>query len=1385
MPTSLHAIAAEALSALHVPAAPPSFVSAAWSNALCDIARHAEEPWPFDTDVSTTRDACKQLADAISNWPHQDDGSNTNDTFWIFMAENSCSPRALLAVLAYHIDAKEGCQWNAALVYLSLLQLSGASAHKIYSPMLFRRTCQCIKQSLPGEHQDDDEDDSVVTDTSDAAQHLLFELVRCIASPIFRSMTDSTDIVVETLAQASRLSCSQPRLTQDMLLSITAKSLLPVIAYAGLHRMSKATDNADNTTRRVFKTLLNTLNMTSLSQKATSFTQDQLRVRNLALSFLEVLKVDCDASLANYWRILAQHLCTTVPDKSAHRAAGAEAFAAVIKMMSPAEAMSLLTWLHHFSRSGKTSQRTVALEYVSVLLVDGPWWSEMEKHLNTAPSSTSEPAFSPPGSPASTSSRSPLRDIQNKLVQLIFLRCSDKAVNVRIKALKCLALVASQSEIEWLRAIILQLYRQSSLQDLATSTSRALDAAAQDGENTLPGIETPSKQRVAADKDTLSRLLQRRLADQKSMVRKAAVAATEAILLLLETLNPGEVQALTGRCRDPVLSVRKQALESSFNVLTVHRHSDVVRRAFFESILPLMLDNEETVRAKCGDIVQSILFEGLLEDDAELTNSLLDWLADHTEYRRYIQRGCAEWSRQGQISAKHAKALFARVDHGVTSAWTLLSIISSQCEKFIDASVVYKYWTESVLENTAVSCVILTTLTSVAQKLTSGQRSALSNQLKDHVTAFALQPALIAVAMTTVMKFDALDESAKEGLADKSVAFCRKLLGKCKDKLAAMGTGQQAGLVDELMAARYIFTLGEAAMLCPQSVDDVLILLLQGLVAQGENERSPILRAHGYLALGKVCLQREDLAKTWISSMAREVEECPDAAVRNNIAVVMADLCIRYTTFVERYIPTLATCLRDESPLVRRQALMLLTRLLTEDYIKLKGLLFFRLLYTLVDDDLQVRNLAHYCLIHMLYARDSTIFRAHFVESVYHFNDYRHHPTYNRLLQSDRDRARFNLTGIENRTKREYIYRIMLQHCTDVDRLNITQDLCQGVLNAVAEEEIELDGQIEGVLADALLILSSKDIKLGKTNAVSEEAEEEEVPSTKAAVKAQIISKIAKKNLVQNILPIVIQLKGLLDRRRSPLQKNVMLYLREVMLDYKDDVEELLSANQQLAREIKFDLEMFEKESKSRRVSVMSLAATPSRLSPRLRPASMAPSPFLVGMTTPNFKAPLLRGQTSSLRRQSRSAPAVVTPLRAGRAVSAHTPRPGDVRAAAPSTPLTQVNPLAWVRTPASKLRHQHSAKQPLSGKESGEAVQTQALPALAQDDTDVIILESPAQARSRRDEAKWPLPPPVFKSPVKTVETKPVFDADDDDEEDPLVADNSPQRKKKAKASA
>jgi condensin-2 complex subunit D3 len=57
------------------------------------------------------------------------------------------------------------------------------------------------------------------------------------------------------------------------------------------------------------------------------------------------------------------------------------------------------------------------------------------------------------------------------------------------------------------------------------------------------------------------------------------------------------------------------------------------------------------------------------------------------------------------------------------------------------------------------------------------------------------------------------------------------------------------------------------------------------------------VRAHAIIALGKLCIIDEMLAKRCVPVLVRQLQSNDDHIVRNNIVVVISDLCIRYVDF--------------------------------------------------------------------------------------------------------------------------------------------------------------------------------------------------------------------------------------------------------------------------------------------------------------------------------------------------------------------------------------------------------------------------------------------------------------------------------------------------------
>lgn len=96
----------------------------------------------------------------------------------------------------------------------------------------------------------------------------------------------------------------------------------------------------------------------------------------------------------------------------------------------------------------------------------------------------------------------------------------------------------------------------------------------------------------------------------------------------------------------------------------------------------------------------------------------------------------------------------------------------------------------------------------------------------------------------------------------------------------------------------------------------------------------------------------------------------------------------RFTSLVEKHLPEMCICLRDQNLQVRENTLTLMIQLIQEDYLKLRSPMFFHLMTTLVDQEPMIRDMTSSFVINSLVAKQKNILIKHFVEGLFHFNVY-------------------------------------------------------------------------------------------------------------------------------------------------------------------------------------------------------------------------------------------------------------------------------------------------------------------------------------------------------------------------------------------------------------
>ena len=268
------------------------------------------------------------------------------------------------------------------------------------------------------------------------------------------------------------------------------------------------------------------------------------------------------------------------------------------------------------------------------------------------------------------------------------------------------------------------------------------------------------------------------------------------------------------------------------------------------------------------------------------------------------------------------------------------------------------------------------------------------------------------------------------------------------------------------------------------------------------------------------------------------------------------------------------------------------------------------------------------------------------MESIFHFNDFKEHGSFNKFIVSDKEKILFDLSGERKTEKRRTLFKFMLENMNDEQRFQTTYRLCQDVLGGVVEDNIKLTPASLPVLKDTFFVLASDAIKLASLKSKASENDEPETDEDRAnmvmnAAKKQIISGVVKKNVMENVIPIIIGLKHKLEAAKSPLISDLFQYLRKLMEDYKNEVTEILAEDKQLAKEIEFDLRRFEQDEQERREREQQ---------ERLRPVkSRTQSPASASARSSRAASPAASGSASKTSRPGSSSASPRTPANAAR----------------------------------------------------------------------------------------------------------------------------------------
>ena len=1051
---------------------------------------------------------------------------------------------------------------SACLGYVCILSVEGANIYKLFHPAVFHRSVGllCSSHSVKKTHrnanvvtQEEDLDmdlECADKNTMDGGMlaRVLKEMISLLKNFRFQLHLDSLQHLISSLFSVVR---RHPLETDPGGVNFLAWSCIGEV-HRPLHGEEK------EILCEVLQHLLPLLTLKGTESKnSSSVSRPQQKLCEQSISYLHYLLdkglMGREARVA--FVVVPRHLCQRCPVLSNYKTRGAKVVRELVSCLSGEDFSAFFRWFSSLLNSRRHEHRNMA---VSVAL-----------EFITASDSDCEVSLSAESEHTS--------NLCKFLLECLMQRCSDSVSPVRANALQALADLSSNASLPHMQEYI-----------------RSLASA--------PGSD-----------GALLGMLSRRLSDQKASVRKSGLVALEGVLRLLPCDVMQECMGLIReRCFDVSLSVRKQSVVSLKELLLACPDSRPVRALFLSGLLPLVLDPETSVQERSVEVLVDELFSQLTPYRAArpcLSWSLLSHLCgeEGCEYQKYFLHFLQRLTQGNKLTKQLIRKLTTYTDSpDCLDAWRLLVLVSEQTEA-LEVSQVFAAWNTATADPDAcrqeIDCMIRI-LSNLHKKLSVPQTDKLQVWLSGELEKCIMDSAHINRYVNALIVLSQ-QPSSERGLwfSAWTAEMVRKSSLFVKDWLhhkSSPSEGEDLSSEDRFITQ--LCLLGELVTVSPDRIDPDIPPLVQWALIQRRSldadtstasthsfvpHLSPRLRAFICILFGKLCLVRQELAYDSPDLLSAELFSSDNVPLKNNIIIVLCDLCVRFPNLIENYLSYVSPCLRDGSYLVRRQTLVLLTKLIQEDYIKLRGALIYHLLAVLNDPEL--RGLVEYCLKHVVLKKYPRAFYHHFIESVFYFQHNCNHPNINQFPQTQMETDRFSLPGPHNTKKRFAVYNYMLHQLSDEQRFNLSARIVQEILAPTLDRVLLLNPTNCQVITDALSILCSDNIKLScvKTHSVDTlEDDEREAMEAAVSLQSDVIKTLVKKDAIENIIPTIIGLKRLFQKERSPLLSSLMCYLYRLKDDYKEKFSEVLSADKQLAEEIEFDIKRYEDDMNQVRRSI-------------------------------------------------------------------------------------------------------------------------------------------------------------------------------------------------------
>lgn len=202
-----------------------------------------------------------------------------------------------------------------------------------------------------------------------------------------------------------------------------------------------------------------------------------------------------------------------------------------------------------------------------------------------------------------------------------------------------------------------------------------------------------------------------------------------------------------------------------------------------------------------------------------------------------------------------------------------------------------------------------------------------------------------------------------------------------------------------------LFAMGSVVFESGVVPSDSILVLSSTILTSPDKAFSLQIRAHSLVTLGKCCVVSEFYAKKFINLFIDQLRNSEFSSLRNNVVLILGDICRIHTSVVDQHVSSLSLPLMDQEALVRKHTLFTLIQLLQEDFIKFKGSLIFRVVSRVADHDTEIAQLAFSCIRDVLPMKNPGTFANLLLDAIFFLSACVDHKAFNQLPSKIVDRS--------------------------------------------------------------------------------------------------------------------------------------------------------------------------------------------------------------------------------------------------------------------------------------------------------------------------------------------------------------------------------------------